>query len=609
MLLWALSCAAHAELALKSQMVPMRDGIHLSTDVYFHGALNEPRPTILIRTVYNKRGTFGWNPVWKILVEQGYAVVIQDIRGRYESEGVYTVARGRREDGVDTLDWIVAQPWSNGRVGLSGCSYLGEAQVVLQATHHPALVVGQPQSPASGYYRPGRAWQSFSGGAFELGQTAGWFANDGTKYFYGPPLSGAARSEWFQSDHADGYQAKPKQDFQRYLGNIASLPVMTLLSRSGISPTDFEDWRESEPDGDYFRSMDLVQAGDSTAVPNLFFDTWYDYGARETLMMANQFRRNATTSGARNHQFVVIGPGTHCNYPEQESELSAGDRPLANTSRDYVQMQLDWYDYWLRGNTDRPVKRPFLTYYVLGADQWRTADAWPIPGTQRTRWYLSSPQPANSLRGGGRLQTVKPPEQGSDQFTYDPAHPVPSLGGHTCCTGSSTEAGGYDQSAIEMRDDVLVYSSPPLEEGMEVTGLIHARLFVSSSARDTDFTVKLVDVYPDGRAFNVQEGVQRMRYRNSLRSQEFMVPGTVYAIDVDLNATSNYFAKGHRIRVEISSSNFPRIERNLNTGRSNATTSEFVTAENTVWFGAERASYVELPVVPREGAGKERSAP
>ncbi|MBN8431285.1 CocE/NonD family hydrolase [Microbulbifer salipaludis] len=597
-LLALLSCTVDAMQVLKSQMVSMLDGVHLSTDVYFDGPEDTPRPTILVRTVYDKNGTFGWNPAWKALVERGYAVVIQDIRGRHESEGVYTVARGRREDGVDTLDWIVDQPWSNGRVGLSGCSYLGETQVVLQTTGHPALVVGQPQSAASGYYRPGRAWQSFSGGAFELGQTAGWFASNGSKIFYGPPLTGAERSEWFQADHGHHYRATPEQDFDRYLGNLKSLPVLSLLSRSGIAPTDFENWRNSRPDGDYFRSMDLVQAEDSTSVPNLFFDTWYDYGARETLMMANQFKANATTTEAQTHQYVVIGPGTHCNFPEQEEQLSAGERTLKNTSRPYLNMQLDWYDYWLKGARSLSVQRPFLTYYVLGADEWRTADAWPIPGTRKTRWYLSSTQPANSLNGGGQLATQEPALRGKDQFTYDPADPVPSLGGHTCCTGSKTEAGGYDQRAIEMRNDVLVYTSPPLKKGIEVTGLIRARLFVSSSAQDTDFTVKLVDVYPDGSAYNVQEGVQRMRYRNSLREPELMVPGKVYAIDVDLNATSNYFAAGHRIRIEVSSSNFPRIERNLNTGAANAASSTYITAHNTVWFGGERASYLELPVIP-----------
>ena len=582
---------------LASQMVPMRDGIHLSTDVYYSGELNEARPVILIRTVYNKNHTFSWNPVWRTLVEDGYAVVIQDIRGRYESEGLYQIAQGRREDGVDTLDWIVNQPWSNGRVGLGGCSYLGETQVVLEATQHPALITGVPKSPASGYYRPGRAWQSYSGGVFELGQTAGWFMSNGSRVFYGPNLTGAARGDWFRSAFSSSFQTAPNVDFNAYLDIIDTLPTISLIERANGPDSDYKLWRSSHPDGDYFRGLDLVQQDDRVAVSNLFFDTWYDYGARETLMMAEQFRALAETPDA-NRQHLVIGAGTHCNYPEKDEELSAGDRPLANASFAWQDLEKRWYDFWLKGVGENPVEE-FLTYYVLGADEWRSADAWPIPGTQRTRWYFDSSSPANSKSGGGVLLRDASSDVGHDQFEYDPSSPVPSLGGHTCCTGTDTEAGGYDQTDIESRSDVLVFTSEPLNRGIEVTGIISATLYVSSSALDTDFTVKLVDVYPDGRAFNVQEGAIRMRYRNSLTDSELIVPGEVYQVEVDLNATSNYFAEGHRIRVEVSSSNFPRWERNLNTGESNAEGIDAITATNTLWHGGELSSFIELPVIPR----------
>jgi putative CocE/NonD family hydrolase len=595
-----ISLSVQAE-QLTSQMVQMRDGIHLSTDIYFNGKADKPRPTILIRTVYNKNNTFSWNPVWQSLVEQDYAVVIQDIRGRFESEGNYKVARGRREDGVDTLDWITKQPWSNGKVGLSGCSYLGEAQVVLETTNHPALVVGQPQSAASGYYRPGRGWQSFSGGAFELGQTAGWFAANGSKVYYGPNLTGQSRSEWFNSPQSKSFEMLPAYDFKKYLKNIKTLPTIGLLKRSDAYPSDYEAWRNSAPDGSYFQTMDLVKPIDSVSVPNLFFDTWYDYGARETLMMAEQFRKQGKTAQAKAHQYVVIGPGTHCNYPEQDKNLNAGKRPLNNTNMPFEQYQVDWFNYWLKGEKNSAIERPFLTYYVLGENKWRTAKQWPLPNTNYQKWYLSHSSKANSRLGGGQLSTAKPSHTTlSDTFIYDPNNPVPSLGGHTCCTGSDTEAGGYDQSTIELRNDVLVYTSIALKKGIEVTGLIKAHLFVSSSAIDTDFTVKLVDVYPDGKAYNVQEGVLRMRYRDSLQKASLIVPDTVYEIEVDLNATSNYFAKDHKIRVEISSSNFPRIERNLNTGEPNHLGTNYIKAKNTVWFSAEKPSYIQLPIINRE---------
>lgn len=589
------SVAAH----LKTQMVQMRDGIHLSTDIYFKGEVKKPRPTILIRTVYNKNNTFSWNPVWQSLVEQGYVIVIQDIRGRFESEGVYDIARGRREDGVDTLNWIIKQPWSNGNVGLSGCSYLGEAQVVLEATNHPALIVGQPQAAASGYYRPGRAWQSFSGGAFELGQTAGWFASEGTKVFYGPNLTGDARSKWFNSPESKQYKMRPEFDFKQYLKNIKTLPTIELLSLSGATPSDYSIWRDNTPDGEYFRTMDLVQQKDSVSVPNLFFDTWYDYGARETLMMAEQFRQTAKTKVGKEHQYVIIGPGTHCNFPQKDDELSVGERPLENATMDYQQLQIDWYNKWLKNEDNDVTNRSFLTYYVMGENRWRYSDQWPLKNTQYTRWFLDHKNSANSLLGDGKLSLQKPKLIKKDNFIYDPENPVPSLGGHTCCTGAETEAGGYEQSEIEKRQDVLVYTSEKLTSGIEVTGLIKAKLFVSSSAKDTDFTVKLIDVYPDGRAFNVQEGVIRMRYRNSLKEASFLIKDKVYSVEIDLNATSNFFAKDHKIRIEVSSSNFPRIERNLNTGEPNHLGVDFITANNTVWIGGNNASYIELPVINR----------
>lgn len=593
------SSDSFADDGLTSQMVPMRDGIHLSTDVHFNGDFDHPRPTLFARTVYNKDQIMKWNPDWQRLLKKGYAIVTQDIRGRYESEGTYQVARGRREDGVDTLDWIVAQPWSNGKVGLAGCSYQGEAQVVLEATNHPALVAGYPQSSSSGYYRPGRAWQSFSGGAFEMGQTAGWFMESGAIEFAGPNLTGKKRSAWFNDPSNKNFKMVPKVDFGRYLANISSLPVLTLLSRSGAPRTDFEVWRASHPDGAFFHSMDLVTEADRVSVPNLFFDTWYDYGARETLMMAEQFRQTGLTETARSHQYVVIGPGTHCNLPETEEDVSAGPRPLRNAQRSYREMQESWYDYWLMNENNNVTERPFLTYYVLGLDEWRTADQWPLDNTQYTKWYLGGDTPANSKSGGGLLTHEMPQSPVADSFEYDPGNPVPSLGGHTCCTGTETEAGGYDQSDIEDRKDVLVYTSKPLQDGIEVTGLLKAHLFVSSTAVDTDFTVKLVDVYPTGEAYNVQEGVLRMRYRESLTKPKLINPHQIYEIMVDLNATSNYFGTGHRIRIEISSSNFPRIERNLNTGEHNALGTTYAKAMNTVWRSAEHTSYIELPVISR----------
>ncbi|WP_298633611.1 CocE/NonD family hydrolase [uncultured Umboniibacter sp.] len=581
---------------LKSQMVPMRDGVELSTDIYLSTTHQVNLPAVLIRTVYNKNNTFEWNPVWAELVEQGYAIVIQDIRGRFESGGEYAIAAGRRTDGIDTLDWLIEQPWSNGKVALAGCSYLGETQVVLAATNHPSLVTAIPMSAASGYYEPGRAWQAFSGGAFELGQTAGWFAGSGSKVYTQPP-PGTARGEYFQS-LVEPIEMTPPIDFSRYLDALASLPVIDVLDRAGVPDNDFRRWRESHPDGDYFRNLDLVTAEDSTSIPMLFMDSWYDYGATETLAMMETFERNAQTEQAKEHQFLVIGPGTHCNYDDVKEDTRVGTREVGDARFDYAQLQRDWYNFWLKGERNAVLDRPRIQYYQLGTNEWRSTETWPPEGSEYQRWYLSSSRGANSLDGDGVLLSAPPENMSVDEFSYDPADPVPSLGGHTCCTGTDTEAGGYDQRAIEQREDVLVYTSEVLDHNVEMAGRIRAVLTVSSSAVDTDFSVKLVDVYPTGEAFNIQEGMLRMRYRDSLTEATLMKPGERYQIEIDLHTTANTFLKGHQIRVEISSSNYPRIERNLNTGGNNYDEVSGVIAENSVFTGPEIAGYVEFPVLP-----------
>jgi putative CocE/NonD family hydrolase len=585
--------------AEKSIMVPMRDGVVLSTDLHFPEGAEGPLPTILIRTVYSKNATIDWNPAYRILVSRGYVVAIQDVRGRYESEGAYVVATHRREDGYDTVDWLVSQPWSNGKVGTAGCSYLGETQVVLAAAKHPSHVAAIPMSAASGFYAPGRAWSSFDGGVFELAQTAGWFADSGTQVFYGPPPS-VDRQEWFRSPAAKLFAQAPKIDFQSYLELVPTLPTFNILQRAGLPPTEYEEFATHLPDDPYFRNKDWVQASDTFNVPAIFMDSWYDYGPAETLEMFRLFQENAETETAKNNQFLIMGPSTHCAYTEATEHTVVGERDLGDARLDFLDIQLRWYDYWLKGIDNGITDMPKVRYYVMGLNTWQTSDHWPPPGTTYQRWYLSSGGRANSRNGDGVLSVRLPSESGSDSFTYDPAYPVPSLGGHTCCTGMDTEAGGYDQSAIELRDDVLVYTSQVLTEGIEVTGALQVELFVSSSAPDTDFTAKLVDVYPDGRAFNVQEGALRMRHREGLSTTVTMEAGEVYRAPLDLHATSNYFAKGHRIRLEISSSNFPRWQRNLNTGGNNYDETEMKVAKNTVHHSAEHPSNIVLPVIVRD---------
>jgi len=576
-----------------SVMIPMRDGIELATDFYQNPDILGKKPTILIRTVYNKNNAFDESPIWAELAKQGYVIAIQDIRGRFESGGEYKVAEGRREDGIDTLDWIIQQPWSDQQVATGGCSYLGETQVILAATNHPNLVTAAAMSPASGYYVPGRAWQAFSGGAFELGQTAGWFAGSGSSVYTQPP-EGVDRGSYWR-EMSGKVQMTPHIDFKNYLNTLKQLPTIDVHDRADLPPSDYQLWRTSDPDGDYYRTRDFVTEKDSVSIPILFMDSWYDYGAQETLQMMQQFAATGRTDAARNHQNIVIGPGTHCNYPYAKEKTIVGNRDVGDARYPYHQMQIDWYNYWLKGERNNVTQRPPIQYYQMGVNEWRTANTWPPVGTKYQRWYLNGTK-ANSLSGNGTLSTKNSPESFTQEFIYDPDNPVPSLGGHTCCTGTDTEAGGYDQSAIEQRDDILVFTSPVLSEDLTMAGPIRANLHVSSDALDTDFTVKLVDVYPDGKAYNIQEGVLRMRYRDSLRKATLMQKDRTYQIEVDLHSTANTFLKGHQIRLEISSSNYPRIERNLNTGGNNYDEIEGVKALNRILHGGSYESFILLPI-------------
>ncbi len=586
----------YAVRTLKSNMVPMRDGTLLSTDLYLPEGATGKLPVILIRTVYGKNPVFEETPVLQSLVERGYVIAVQDIRGRFESEGKYVVATNRREDGYDTVEWLIAQDWSNQKVGTAGCSYLGETQVVLAAAKHPAHVTSIPMSPASGYYAPGRAWSSFDGGVFELAQTAGWFAGSGTQVFYGPP-AWVDRQEWFRSPQAKLFSQPPKVDFVAYLPLLNTLPTFDILKRANLPPSEYKNFASNLPDADYFRNMDFVQQPDTVDVPMLFMDSWYDYGAAETLAMFNQFQEKGLSERTRNNQFIIIGPGTHCGYPYATEQTFVGERDLGDARLDFGGIQLKWYDYWLKGIDNGITDMPKIQYYLMGKNQWRSADQWPLANTTYRKLYLNSGGRANSRQGDGVLSFNPPQKNALDEFVYDPATPVPSLGGHTCCTGTDTEAGGYDQSNIEMRNDVLVYTSDVLEEGIEITGPLEVVLQVSSSAVDTDFTAKLVDVYPDGRAFNVQEGAIRMRHREGLSKKVLVTPGEIYEVHLDLHASSNFYSKGHRIRLEVSSSNFPRWQRNLNTGGNNFDETQWVTATNRVHHSSTRLSYVVLPVI------------
>ena len=591
----------------RSNMVPMRDGVGLSTDIYFPEGAEGPHGTILIRTPYNKEGSASGNTI-PMFIDEGYVVAVQDIRGRYESEGRYRLRYSDREDGYDTVDWLIKQPWSNQKVATFGCSYLGETQLALAASKHPNHVAAMPQAPSSAYYSPGRPWAAYDGGVFELAQTAGWFMGSGSTVFLNPP-DWVDREEWFKGEMARKFEnyADPQRGLEggsrrNRVGAFDALPVIDLVKNTGMTHTDYEEYLTNPPESDYFYDNDFIRSDDTFDVPALYLDSWYDFGVDETLTMFNQMRDNAVTKHARENQFVIVAPSTHCSWARATENTIIGERELGDARKDFLNIYLRWMAHWLDGEDNGITEMPRVQYYLMGANEWRESEVWPPQGTNNEKIYLHSGGRANSRFGDGTLSWTAPSrDQPTDRYTYDPGTPIPTRGGNTCCTGLPDGSGGYDQSKNEMRADMLVYTSEPLEEGIEMSGDISAVLYVGSDVKDTDFIVRLVDVYPDGRAFNIQEGARRMRYRDNDSVPVWMEEGEVYEIQLDLHSSSNYFGKGHRIRVDVTSSNFPRFDRNLNTGGNNYDETEWVVANQIVYHSAQYPSHVTLPIV-RSGA-------
>jgi hypothetical protein len=366
-----------------------------------------------------------------------------------------------------------------------------------------------------------------------------------------------------------------------------TLQLVDMLKKAGGPHTDFEDFVSHEPLDPWWDHIGYVNAKHRFNTPGLQVCSWHDSVVNETFELFNLMRRNGESEGARANQFVVIAPSTHCGWESATEHTVVGKRDMGDARFHYDDLYLRWFDHWLKGADNGVTREAKVRIYVMGANRWREENEWPLKRTTFTKYYLHSDGHANTRAGSGALSMQAPRSEVSDRFRYDPKDPVPS-----------NSEGAQDQSAVERRPDVLVYSTPALRQGIELTGPIQAVLYVSSSAKDTDFTAKLVDVYPDGRAFNLQDGILRARYRDGFDHAVWMKPGEAYRLQIDLHSTSNYFPAGHRIRLEISSSNFPRLDRNLNTGGRNYDEARWVIAENEIHHAAGRESYVLLPVIP-----------
>jgi putative CocE/NonD family hydrolase len=380
---------------------------------------------------------------------------------------------------------------------------------------------------------------------------------------------------------------------------LRMLPTSQIDRRGSFPPSDYEDFMTHPPADRYWRQMAYLSDSDHFDTPTLMVNSWGDVTPEQTLYAFNLMRRNALSARARDNQFVIMSPTVHCSSERVGAHTMVGALDVGDARLDYWKIYLDWFDHWLKGIDNGVERRPKVQYYEIGAGAWRTSDTWPVSGMRSVAYYLSSDRSARTGSGDGQLASAAPSAARTDTIVYDPANPFPSRGGGICCTGNPKDLPGiFDQRDLESRPDVLVYSTAPLSSPLSIAGPVRAVLYVSSDVKDSDIAAKLLDVDETGHAWNVANGILRLRYRGGLASPALMRADSVYRVQVNLNTVAWQFRPGHRIRLYVTSSDFPMYDRNLNTGGDNVTETQWVTAHNVVHIGAQSASALMLPVVP-----------
>jgi putative CocE/NonD family hydrolase len=559
--------------------VRMRDGVRLDTNV-FHPPGSTRHPTILVRTPYGKgRDLY---PGYNTFLNHGYAVVIQDVRGRYASEGRFNPLEQEGPDGYDTLNWISEQPWSNGKIGMIGGSYLGMAQWRVALLNNPHLkaifpVVSGYDDYLDRFYSPG--------GATKLGHRLLWLSEN----LLAPGVK--------------------RPDFRDY---IYHLPLRTSdLASTGQTLSVYQNALDHPTYDSYWKNISTREKIDRVRVPVFTVGGWYDNYVESDLAAFAALSKTAARPDDMHR--IVIGP-----WPHNMSLKFPGIDFGLDSSSPVRRYQLDWFDHWLKGAIETghrhragvwhesasELSEAPVEIFVMGVNRWRDEYEWPLARARNTPIYFDGKGHANGLQGDGGLSWDLPRKDKTDQYTYDPKNPVPTMGGAVCCNPKQFPWGPMDQRGVEQREDVLVYTSAPVTRSLEVTGPINVVLYVSTSAPDTDFSAKLVDVFPNGEARNLTDGLLRLRYRSGLDKVVLAKPGALYPIMIDAGVTSNVFLPGHRIRIEISSSNFPRFDRNPNTGRPIADETKLSKAKQTIFHGRKYPSHVILPIIPAELSAK-----
>jgi uncharacterized protein len=556
--------------------VSMRDGVVLYADIYRPAAPGK-YPVLLERTPYDKAVDKEID-IGERGAAQGYVVIVQDVRGRFTSGGEWYPFRHESQDGYDTVEWAARLPYSNGKVGMYGSSYVGATQMLAAIANPPHLAGICPMFTPSNYFN---GWV-YLGGAFQQ-----WFDQTWTSI-----LARNTAERYFKS-------------LTNTTENVRDLPLTRYpvfhLQRA-LEPREltsqlapyYLDWLAHPSEDAYWKPWSIEDHYADVHVPSLTVAAWYDIFLGGSLRNYAGVREHGGSEAARNHQQLLITIGGHAGDGRKIGSVDFG--PAANEFNE-SDVTLAWYDYLFKGEKNRFAGSQPVSIFVMGRNQWRPESEWPLRRAKPTAYYLHSAGKANSSAGDGTLSTQRPAAEPRDRYVYDPRNPVPTEGGPLCCD-SHQPPGPRDQQVVEKRSDVLVYSTPPFAVDTEVTGPVRVELYAASSAEDTDFTARLVDVDGKGTAINLTEGILRARYRDSWEAPRKLSPGQAYPFTIDLWATSNVFRAGHRLRLEISSSNFPRFDRNLNLGQPPAEAKDSVTATNTVFHDAAHPSALILPLIP-----------
>jgi putative CocE/NonD family hydrolase len=593
-------------------MMPMRDGIRLATDIYRPKDTSTRYPIIFSRTPYNfnfwdvRNGVPSDMSTVLAAIKRGYAYVVQNERGHFFSEGNWDILGPPTTDGYDAIKWMSTQAWSNGKVGLIGCSSTAEWQMAVAAQSPPGLSAMIPQGFGAGVGRVGPYYEQgnwYRGGAVQMLFIA-WINSEQNQVRPTFPANTSQEDLIRISKSFDLAERQPPIDWARAL---AHLPSMDIIKAAGGPNGVFADSMpvptggrmiQRTPNDPAWYKGGLFHDNMVINTPGLWFMSWYDVSTGPNLATYNHVRKTARPEIA-NQQYAVIAPTLHCAYKRATENTVVGERSMGDARMDYDALTYGWFDTFLKGEkTGLLDTLPKVRYYTMGSNKWQTASTWPPEESKGLTYYLSSGGNANSRHGDGVLTDKPPSKDTPDSFTYDPLKPVPSYGGNVCCTGNAVQGGSWDQSKMEERNDILVYSSAPLESDTEVSGPIDVTLYVSSDQKDTDVTIKLIDVGPDGKAYNLDETIQRLRYREGYdKPPVWIEKDKVYKVTLQPMVTSNLFKAGHRIRIEVSSSNFPRFDRNMNTGGNNYDETTGKVARNSIHHSRQYPSSITLNVV------------